>query len=588
VEIDSCFSSWRKQNNFMDHLPLPIDELAHAPLEVPFVCDNRFLYDEKDFVKYPSRRGIDIDALYLSDEVDWDQWAPFLQAWLWFGLLGQTLDLQSGRLLHPTIMILESFVTTKSNGSRVVTTQRLRQHILPLRGKFHASQYHRFCSCLTEVQVNIKRMISHPSWQIFLAEARRATDLPLAYKVLLSIQILFDTICASMNVPISSNVYLNDEQLSTELVDILLERAGWCSFQIRKLPVNIRVRYYLSHLSPFDVKEHSLCSRELCSAPALEEDKAHFEPTHTSAGCACNEVSISDEDIESIIGQGDVPVLSFSEAYGGQRQLKITYSRMKETTEERRSFVAISHVRHLGLGNHGKHSLPYCQLAWIQLIADEVLGTGTSSVYFWLDTMCLPLRYQSRAPALRHVRQVYQVASKVVVLDPYLYGHSVGSFEESIFRIRYSCWKTRLWTLQEGVIAKELHIRFKNRSWRLDKIVEGYEKCVNRLLQTKDFVVVDEVRLKTQLDRFDDDIKTIIRRGIDIDRTKLQKMLRLGYLAHNQYRYFCEDQETEDSRLVVKLLTQVYVNGSVDEQVARSLADQVLERLKHMEAFDIQ
>jgi hypothetical protein len=577
----------------MDHLPLPIDELAHAPTEVPFVCDTRLLYDDKDFMTYPSRHGIDIRELYVSDEVDWDQWAPFLQAWLWFGLLGQTLDLQSAKLLHPRIMILESFVTTRLNGSRIVTTKELRQHILGLRSKLPASRCDLFVSCLVEVHVNIKKITSSPSWQKVLVEARKSTVLPVAYKVLLSIHILVDTLYASANVvssTLASRVryaYLDNVQLETGLVDVLLERAGWCSFQIRKLPVNIRVRYYLSHFLPFDVKEHGLCSRAFCSAPAVEEDKAHFEPIHTSAGCACNEVSISNADIESIIEKGDVPVLNFSEAYEGQRQMKVAYSGVREATEKGQSFVAISHVRHMGLGNHGKQSLPYCQLASIQLIADDILGTDSSPAYFWLDTMCLPLHCQSRAPALRHIRRVYQVASKVVVLDPYLYGHSVASFEECIFRIRYSCWKTRLWTLQEGVVAKELHIRFKNKSYRLDEIVAGYEKCLNRLLETEKFVAVDEGRLKTHLGRFDDDIKIIIQGGVSVNKTKLQKMLRLGYLAHKQYRYFCEDHEKMDFLIVVEVLAKVYGNEPVHAQVHESAADRVLQRLKIIEAVKL-
>ena len=56
-------------------------------------------------------------------------------------------------------------------------------------------------------------------------------------------------------------------------------------------------------------------------------------------------------------------------------------------------FVAISHVRSVGLGNDRKTSLPFCQLTLIQVLVNQIdppqnEQTDTS---FWIDTMACPL-----------------------------------------------------------------------------------------------------------------------------------------------------------------------------------------------------
>ncbi|PVH86335.1 hypothetical protein DL98DRAFT_567742 [Cadophora sp. DSE1049] len=135
-------------------------------------------------------------------------------------------------------------------------------------------------------------------------------------------------------------------------------------------------------------------------------------------------------------------------------------------------------------------ALPYCQLASLQLMADDISGFDAvaslkvSHVPFWIDTLCLPVQSQIRLSALRHLRQVYSSASKVIAVDPLLYRCSLASFEVCIFRIRYSPWTQKLWTFQEGALARELYIKFRNRSYQLDEIFDGYDKLepASRLL----------------------------------------------------------------------------------------------------------
>ena len=63
---------------------------------------------------------------------------------------------------------------------------------------------------------------------------------------------------------------------------------------------------------------------------------------------------------------------------------------------------------------------------------------------------------------------IFQRASKVLVLDPSLYECDLPADseealpEETLFRIGYSKWTQRLWTLQEGVFEKDLYFQFRS------------------------------------------------------------------------------------------------------------------------------
>ena len=593
----------------MDHLSLPVDELAHAPLEVPYVCNEIFTYDFRGFHTYPSRVGVDVSRFYSIPgrevNTDWNEWAPFLQAWLWFGLLAESFGLESDSVSrtdasdHQRFATFAPFLKTKSDGSQVVTTKDLYSYAFEAMSKTKKLPiFGTVDSCVSMLNSSMAGIISTSSWQKQLARSRKEERaLPVVYRVLLSVQILAETLIATRNtlhqaqISVPSKKGTHDQlQLGSDLVDILLEEAGWCKFLLAKLPRQLRVRYFLSYIIPFDAREHISCSRAMCKARPPELPIPYFEPVHTSKDCACSSVSIAGADIEPILQKGDIPVLTFAEISRGERRLEITSAQRHDAQRPQSHFVAISHVRHTGLGNLGKQALPYCQLASIQLIANDLshsnitIPTNSLPTPFWIDTLCLPIQRSSRFNALRHVREVYRCATKVVVLDPSLYQRSVASFEDCIIRIRYSAWKQRLWTLQEGILARELYIKFRNRSYQLDEIIKGYEQSEPI---SKFFFQIDPAGignnswLESALDDFDNDIKTAREQDGAFDWYKLQKMLRLGYLALDRYRYFCEEDETEDSIVIVELLERMYKNSP--EPI-----DQVVKRLRLLEAVELR
>ena len=72
--------------------------------------------------------------------------------------------------------------------------------------------------------------------------------------------------------------------------------------------------------------------------------------------------------------------------------------------------------------------------------------------YFWLDTLCVPIRNPYRRQAIEKMRDTYQCAQSVLVIDKQLLeakGHDYLRLQSLVL----SDWMTRLWTLQEGLLA---------------------------------------------------------------------------------------------------------------------------------------
>lgn len=72
--------------------------------------------------------------------------------------------------------------------------------------------------------------------------------------------------------------------------------------------------------------------------------------------------------------------------------------------------------------------------------------------------------------ALQMMRKTYEDATAVLVLDSWLSSCEItpGSDVEPLVRIFVSHWNRRLWTFQEGALAKKLYFQFLNATYDLD------------------------------------------------------------------------------------------------------------------------
>ncbi|KAH7311638.1 hypothetical protein B0I35DRAFT_411811 [Stachybotrys elegans] len=172
------------------------------------------------------------------------------------------------------------------------------------------------------------------------------------------------------------------------------------------------------------------------------------------------------------------------------------------------NFTAISHVWSQGMGNERSNKLQECQLELIattlkaaegddrlesdylgdrpELFKAELLEralwdySGDASEYtlsppFWMDTLAIPVKpirmtkefKKMQTRAIRQIYHVYNMATRVIVIDKELCNELPGSSFQTVIKLLTSAWMQRLWTLQEAFLSRSLHVVFRGNLSRL-------------------------------------------------------------------------------------------------------------------------
>ena len=118
-----------------------------------------------------------------------------------------------------------------------------------------------------------------------------------------------------------------------------------------------------------------------------------------------------------------------------------------------------------GIGNPTANALPTCQLRHLQTLVNRVqpIASVENGTPWWCDVLCIPVGEEDkkhRKAAIRNMGRIYQSSTKVLALDSGLVSISEDAPAIEIYvRLRLSGWMRRLWTLQEGVLTKDVHIQ---------------------------------------------------------------------------------------------------------------------------------
>ena len=99
-------------------------------------------------------------------------------------------------------------------------------------------------------------------------------------------------------------------------------------------------------------------------------------------------------------------------------------------------------------------------------------GSSRKPVGFWMDTFCVPVKDDTaRKLAIQEMRDIYQSADRTLVLDSWVRAlPRSADVVEKATRLNLSNWQNRLWTLQEGILAHNLFIQFKDGPQTLEKL----------------------------------------------------------------------------------------------------------------------
>lgn len=460
----------------MEHLihPTELENLKGAIFDtrwLEFDHDETKEYPLVAFEDYPLQRGWSrnqVKSLRLGSYKDTNPTdaLAMIQSWLFFGLL-------------------ESIFQQRFHSSQFLTTTGSRGH-RSLNSAYFRLFYQRWLLEFPDLAEEVKRSlavsvsrsltISH-EWALFLVV--KLGPRTLEYQTPpLSTALSATVLNAGLIIDLFNKVTprdLDSAQFKLSLpVDIghqIYERMGqrkWCPSDTRALiqKHGLSVAVYASLLESLDDSSviHDKCDRKNCLA--YNVDISTYQPKHQNIDCTCKMISPPVQDIYDCLQNGNFPLIDGSNFLkeGSEPTLLVTPHELD--TE----FVAFSHVWSDGLGSVTERGLPHCQLRFLSKVAQLASG----STLFWIDSLCIPMDPTTRTCAIHQMSSTYSNASVTVVLDAVIRKCSIKRpLEEIVVRILSSTWMRRIWTLQEGLLAKNLIFFLEDYLLRRDELLSN-------------------------------------------------------------------------------------------------------------------
>lgn len=518
----------------MDHFP-PIHNPVYPPIKVPVLGsrNKRYTYDHQGFYTYPERAGFDLSLLRrreIPEGKSSEDLASFLQAWLFFGLFEEFFHFSWVVQADTSTITLQDILTrTDENGRDFICTKnfseilpkwidyqlKLENDLLGRHGDFTIPSNRK--QFILEVQgelAKIDNLLSIASEfvrEVLFENGQFGKLCPP--DVTLSISILGETLSNTRNLayfiapgskqesiwtPAALALGLQQpwerEQLihSLQLPDPIggaflmpwgsisaltqrLQESGFCRSEIKFLQgYRISSAYFASRIARFKKGSHAGCTETKCIAYQLTSE---YHPKHVNAGkCVnvhCSLIEVEIEKISSLLQKGATPIISIRSMQTDSQKVMVEI----EDSTHVDQYVAISHVWSDGLGNSDANALYCCRLQRIQDVVNKLghITRSSDPIHFWIDTLCIPVHnVQDRRLALSNMARYYSQASCVLVLDVDLMACSTAvSPDELLMRISLSTWMRRLWTLQEGALAKQLYFEFNDGIVSLSDLVKA-------------------------------------------------------------------------------------------------------------------
>ena len=277
--------------------------------------------------------------------------------------------------------------------------------------------------------------------------------------------------------------------------------------------------HYITTLGITKTANHSQCTSFRCEGNYV--DPKEYQTQHTEDACQCALVEVDQAQVVSILADGGVPVVgcSLTAIHAGE---PLHVERSSSVT----LYVAISHVWSHGLGNVRTNAIRTCQverlLGYFRVFDDHGDDPHPPQAdrqrYFWLDTLCVPVSdNEARKTAIGRLSETYKDAQIVLVLDKELHSYPIPSTTEEItMRLSCSDWMRRLWTLQEGVLARELHVQFLDGVVDLAKEHKKEQDDEGNKVPTSNNIASDSRQLYSDIEMLN-----IAVEGSDFEVTKL-------------------------------------------------------------------
>ncbi|KAI1499752.1 hypothetical protein F5X99DRAFT_388858 [Biscogniauxia marginata] len=490
----------------MDHLILPKNPIHAAPKVEMREAE---VYDGLDFATYPDRQGWrerSVEDWLVIFQRQSESFVAFLERWLLFG----PLCAMFGSFCKPS-----DFVRTVGDSPNpMFTTDRfpvLLQQItdsiktsdsflftkMAAMGSFSlGARVHTLLADAEGDEVVLDRGLLSKKRSLinFIDSYSGAIRDPRNPIVTMATSIMIESlfgilvnghISASQdNIP---NPIMNSMGDLHGLLWISLRQDGWCPSELARLfsQFNSSCLYFIYNLQrPAAHEEHHMIrirrnqttsashpQTRLCTPFECTHRKIRAEEYQTkhADGCdGCHDVVADPEELRGILERGKIPLILSIEEDDKSSSI------MFVEAEPWMAYVAISHVWSDGLGNLKRNALPRCQLLRLSQMVRSLPGESSDIILFWCDTICVPPDSagmdDAQALALGQMRSIYADASTVLVLDSWLFNSTMKdkTHAEIIMKIFCCTWNTRLWTYQEGALARSLYFQFRDRVYNLD------------------------------------------------------------------------------------------------------------------------
>ncbi|KAI6910118.1 hypothetical protein KC318_g3481 [Hortaea werneckii] len=266
----------------------------------------------------------------------------------------------------------------------------------------------------------------------------------------------------------------------------LMERNGWCPADVAiwlHAAEGVQMLSYLSKLEQPLRKDHGKCQgSNVCQATQYDMSKGGAM-IHRCANGSCDILEVDVEAMKTTFDDGTFGLLEFSTTDTDELYIRVVpYHPIDDGAETDTPYVALSHVWAEGLGNPVENALPHCQLNHVYKSVEQLrkeLNLQQRKLLVWLDTLCCTVSSpKHRNMCLQQMQQIYRDATAVLVLDAQLAHFSASELDsvEICARLLFSTWMRRLWTLQEGALARRLWVQLADRPVSMEKVQEDVER----------------------------------------------------------------------------------------------------------------
>ena len=281
-----------------------------------------------------------------------------------------------------------------------------------------------------------------------------------------------------------------------------LTKEGWCMRAVYRLKALLRgntigLMYLYSILRESAPKGevHKLCNIDECRQEVsrtrnqyhhclhpkddYSEKVDHYGAINQPVPCKSDPFrgEVDAAALAAVINQGSIPLFHWD-----KNNKKLTLVAMNSFSSK--SYAVFSHVWADGFGCFdGKNDIPLCVLNMFSNLLTKIATLRDSGPevpdLFWIDTLCIPESKKfsgERLKAIRQMHNIYTHARYTVVLDQSLMSVEIGSgYSEPAMKITMSNWMTRMWTLQEAVLSKNIYFYFKDRLCPMGHLEELFD-----------------------------------------------------------------------------------------------------------------